>query len=205
MDAAILFADILLPVIPLGRGLGICQRRRPADLQHPVRTLEDVQALSPVDPETDLGYVMRAIRILRGELRETPLIGFCGAPFTVASYMIEGGSSRDFLKTKTMMYSEPQTWHALMDKLTHGAERLFAGTNSRRSAGRAGVRIRGWARSTRQTTSNLSSLIRGRILQAAQAADVPVIHFGTKRHFSFACDEGGGRDGDRSRLAHSAG
>ena len=102
VDAAILFADILLPVIPLGRGLEFAQGEGPV-IGKPVRTMEDVLALHPVDAETDLGYVMQAIRILRGELRETPLIGFCGAPFTVASYLIEGSSTREFLKTKMMM------------------------------------------------------------------------------------------------------
>jgi uroporphyrinogen decarboxylase len=117
VDAAILFADILLPAIPLGVGLEFAKGEGPV-LKKPVRTLEDVINLRPVNPETDLGYVMDAIRILRGELKDVPLIGFCGAPFTVASYIIEGGSSREFLKTKTMMYSDPQTWHALMEKLT---------------------------------------------------------------------------------------
>src|SRR5512134_3889963 len=81
VDAAILFADILLPAIPLGVGLEFAKGEGPV-LQNPVRTMEDVRALKPVHPETDLGYVMEAIRILRGELK-IPLIGFCGAPFTV--------------------------------------------------------------------------------------------------------------------------
>src|SRR5215207_8466781 len=118
VDAAILFADILLPVIPLGLGLEFAKGEGPV-IGKPVRTLEDVRAMRPVYPETDLGFVMEAIRILRGELNGLPLIGFCGAPFTVASYMIEGGSSREFLKTKTMMYSAPDVWHALMDKLSN--------------------------------------------------------------------------------------
>ena len=117
VDAAILFADILLPAIPLGVGLEFAKGEGPV-LHNPVRTLEDVKNLRPVDPDTDLGYVMKAIKILRGELKDVPLIGFCGAPFTVASYIIEGGSTREFLKTKTMMYSDPQTWHALMEKLS---------------------------------------------------------------------------------------
>jgi uroporphyrinogen decarboxylase len=118
VDAAILFADILLPVIPLGLGLEFAKGEGPV-IGRPVRTLKDVEALRPVDAETDLGYVMEAIRALRGELNGVPLIGFCGAPFTVASYMIEGGSTREFLKTKTMMYSAPEVWHALMDRLSN--------------------------------------------------------------------------------------
>src|SRR5512147_658712 len=81
VDAAILFADILLPAIPLGVGLEFARGEGPV-LQHPVRTLADVKNLHPVDPETDLRYVLDAIRLVRGQLTGTPLIGFCGAPFT---------------------------------------------------------------------------------------------------------------------------
>jgi uroporphyrinogen decarboxylase len=117
VDAAIIFADILLPLIPLGVGLEFAAGEGPI-IGRPVRTLEDVAALKPIHVETDLRYVLEAIRIVRSELKDTPLIGFCGAPFTVASYMIEGGSSRDFLKTKTLMVSAPHVWHALLEKLT---------------------------------------------------------------------------------------
>src|SRR5215208_1432969 len=116
VDAAILFADILLPVIPLGLGLEFAKGEGPV-IGSPVRTLDDVRAMKRFDAESDLSYVMDAIRILRGTLKGIPLIGFCGAPFTVASYIIEGGSSREFLKTKTMMYSEPKVFRALMKKL----------------------------------------------------------------------------------------
>src|SRR5574337_301132 len=84
VDAVILFADILLPAIPLGVGLEFAKGEGPV-LQNPVRTLDDVKNLRPVNPEADLGYVMEAIRILRRTLSGVPLIGFCGAPFTVAS------------------------------------------------------------------------------------------------------------------------
>src|SRR6476646_5983912 len=117
VDAAILFADILLPAIPLGVGLEFAKGEGPV-LHNPVRTMDDVKNLRPVNPESDLGYVMDAIRILRGALTGVPLIGFCGAPFTVASYLIEGGSSREFLKTKAMIYSAPKLFHALMEKLS---------------------------------------------------------------------------------------
>jgi len=93
VDAAILFADILLPVIPLGLGLEFAKGEGPI-IRLPVRTLDDVRALKPVETETDLGYVMEAIRILRGELNGIPLICFCGARVTVEAYLIEGGSAR---------------------------------------------------------------------------------------------------------------
>src|SRR3990172_2311993 len=177
VDAAILFADILLPAIPLGVGLEFAKGEGPI-LQTPVRTLDDVRNLRPVDTETDLGYVMEAIRILRGELKDTPLIGFCGAPFTVASYFVEGGSSREFLKTKIMIYSDPQTWHALMDKLSGVlSDYLLAQI-------RAGAQVvqvfDSWvgALNSADYIEFVQPYSR-RILQAAQAAGVPVIHFGT--------------------------
>lgn len=176
VDAAILFADILLPAIPLGVGLEFAKGEGPV-LQNPVRTLADVQNLRPVDPETDLGYVMDAIRILRGEL-SVPLIGFCGAPFTVASYIIEGKSSREFLKTKAMMYSAPEVWHALMEKLSAVLSDYLV------------AQIRAGAQAVQVFDSWVGALSPAdyeefvlpysqKVLQAAKAENVPVIHFGT--------------------------
>ena len=118
VDAAILFADILLPLIPMGIRLEFAAGEGPV-IHNPVRTLADVQALRPVDPCTDLAPILETIRLVRRELAgRVPLIGFAGAPFTLASYLIEGGASRTFLKTKRLMYAEPHGWHALMDKLS---------------------------------------------------------------------------------------
>ena len=177
VDAAILFADILLPAIPLGVGLEFSKGEGPV-LQNPVQSLQDVQRLRPVDPEADLGYVLQAIRLLRGELGATPLIGFCGAPFTVASYIVEGGSSREFIKTKRMMYSEPQTWHALMDKL---ADVLAAYIVAQIRAGAQAVQIfDSWVGAlSPQDYNDYVQPYSRRVLQAAQAEGVPVIHFGT--------------------------
>ena len=177
VDAAILFADILLPVIPLGLGLEFARGEGPV-IGRPIRTLEDVRALRPVEAETNLGYVMEAIRILRGELNGIPLIGFCGAPFTVASYIIEGGSSREFIKTKTMMYSAPEVWHALMAKLANVlAEYLVAQIH----AGAQAVQIfDSWVGTlSPQDYENFVLPYSQWILAAATAENVPVIHFGT--------------------------
>ena len=177
VDAAILFADILLPVIPLGLGLEFKKDEGPK-IGKPVGSAEDVKNLRLVNPEADLGFVMEAIRILRGELDQTPLIGFCGGPFTVASYIVEGGSSREFLRTKSMMYSDPATWHALMEVLSQIlAEYLVA-------------QIRAGAQAVQVFDSWVGALspddyaqfvlpYSGRVLGAAKAEDVPVIHFGT--------------------------
>lgn len=177
VDAAILFADILLPVIPLGLGLEFAKGEGPV-IRKPVRTIEDVRALKPVNPETDLGYVMEALRLLRGELNGIPLIGFCGAPFTVASYIVEGGASRDFLKTKTMMYSAPAVWHALMEKLSGVlAEYLVAQIR----AGAQAVQVfDSWVGAlSPQDYEKFVLPYSQKVLQAAQAENVPVIHFGT--------------------------
>ncbi len=177
VDAAILFADILLPVIPLGLGLEFAKGEGPV-IGKPVRTMEDIRALNPVHAETDLGYVMEAIRILRGELNRIPLIGFCGAPFTVASYIIEGGSSREFLKTKTMMYSAPDVWHALMEKLSAIlAEYLVAQTR----AGAQAVQVfDSWVGAlSPQDYETFVLPYSQKVLESAKAEKVPVIHFGT--------------------------
>lgn len=176
VDAAILFADILLPVIPLGLGLEFARGEGPV-IGKPVRTLEDVMAMRPVHAETDLGYVMEAIRVLRRELN-VPLIGFCGAPFTVASYIIEGGASREFLKTKTMMYSAPEVWQALMNRLSNVLAEYLVGQIR---AGAQAVQIfDSWVGAlSPQDYENFVLPYSQKVLQAAKAENVPVIHFGT--------------------------
>jgi uroporphyrinogen decarboxylase len=177
VDAAILFADILLPVIPLGLGLEFAKGEGPV-IASPVRTLDDVRAMRPFDAESDLGYVMDAIRILRGELNGTPLIGFCGAPFTVASYIIEGGSSREFIKTKTMMYSAPEVFHALMEKLSVVLSDYLA---AQIRAGAQVVQVfDSWVGALSPADYETFVLpYSQQVLKTAQAMNVPVIHFGT--------------------------
>jgi uroporphyrinogen decarboxylase len=116
LDAAIIFADILLPIEPMGLKLDFVKGEGP-QIANPVRSEKEVMALKPVDPHTDLRFVMDAIRMVRPEL-SIPLIGFAGAPFTLASYMIEGGPSRHYIETKRMMYGAPSVWNTLMKKLT---------------------------------------------------------------------------------------
>ncbi|MFZ5884289.1 MAG: uroporphyrinogen decarboxylase [Chloroflexota bacterium] len=185
VDAAILFADILLPAIPLGVGLEFAKGEGPV-LQNPVRTMDDVKNLRPVNPDSDLGYVMDAIRLLRGTLRHgsaqasngVPLIGFCGAPFTVASYLIEGGSSREFLKTKTMMYSAPEVWHALMERLSVVLSDYLV---AQIRAGVQAVQVfDSWVGAL--SPSDYEAFVlpySQKVLTAAKNEGVPVIHFGT--------------------------
>ena len=116
MDAAIIFADLLLPVEPMGLKLSYPQNEGPM-IHNPVLSSEDVDALSTSNTD-DLGYVGEAIQqTVRALAGRVPLIGFCAAPFTLASYMIEGGASRNFIRTKRMMYGDETLWRRLMGKI----------------------------------------------------------------------------------------
>ncbi len=118
LDAAIIFADILLPLPAMGIDLEFAKGEGPV-IGNPVRTADDVAALTPIEPERDVPFLGEAIGMVRRELGgRVPLIGFSGAPFTLASYIIEGGGSRNFVDTKTLMYSRPEVWHAFLDKVT---------------------------------------------------------------------------------------
>lgn len=115
VDAAILFSDIMVPLGPMGVKYDIIEKRGPV-LDTPYRTADDINSLRPLQPEEDLPYVLETIKILSRELK-VPLIGFTGAPFTLASYMVEGGPSRNYIRTKQLMYSHPDVWNNLMEKL----------------------------------------------------------------------------------------
>lgn len=115
VDAAILYSDIMNPVASIGVDFDIVKNIGPV-IDQPIRTSADVEKLRPIDVEGDLGHVLETIRILDREL-EVPLITFAGAPFTIASYLIEGRPSKNYLRTKELMYSEPKVWFSLMDKL----------------------------------------------------------------------------------------
>ena len=115
LDAAILFSDILTVPDAMGLGLKLIESVGPR-FDNPISSLADIKNLPMPDPEDDLGYVMEAVRLIRNELDGcVPLIGFAGSPWTLATYMIEGGSSKDFGKVKKMLYQEPETLHLLLD------------------------------------------------------------------------------------------
>lgn len=116
LDAAILFSDILLMLEPMGVKVDFVKGEGP-HIEKPIATESNVKKLRPLDPKKDMANVFKGIKLLRKEL-DVPLIGFAGAPFTVASYMIEGGPSKDYLKTKGMMHGSPKAWHMLMEKLS---------------------------------------------------------------------------------------
>ncbi len=138
LDAAILFSDILTVPDAMGLELELIESVGPV-FHKPIKSHEDIRNLPMPDPEQDLGYVMDAVRLIRQELNgRVPLIGFAGSPWTLATYMIEGGSSRDFSKVKTMLYSEPQALHQL---LTHVADAVAAYLNAQIHAGAQAIMI----------------------------------------------------------------
>ena len=178
VDAAILFADILLLVEPLGLNLEFVQGEGPAI--HPVvRSAEQVARLREVDPRTDLGHVLEAIRLVRGELsgRGVPLIGFAGAPFTLASYIVEGGPSRDYLHTKMLMYAAPTVWHTLMGRL---ADALSAYLLAQVEAGAQALQLFDSWVGVLDPWDYAEFVLpySQQVLRAAAGAGVPVIHFG---------------------------
>jgi uroporphyrinogen decarboxylase len=115
VDAAIFFSDIVVPLAAVGVDLDIVAGVGPV-VAEPIRTWADLDRLPPLQPD-QVPYVTEAVRLLVAELGDTPLIGFAGAPFTLASYLIEGGPSRDLLRTKAMMYGQPDLWRALVSRL----------------------------------------------------------------------------------------
>ncbi|MCA1061963.1 uroporphyrinogen decarboxylase [Rossellomorea sp. AcN35-11] len=134
VDAAILYKDIMSPLPSIGVDVEIKSGIGPV-IDNPIRTSADVEKLGEIDPEKDVPYVLDTIKLLTQEQLSVPLIGFAGAPFTMASYMIEGGPSKNYNKTKAFMYAEPQAWFALMDKLaamtvTYAKAQIKAGASA---------------------------------------------------------------------------
>ncbi len=175
-DAAILFSDLLIPLAPLGLPFDFHSGDGPV-VEKPIRSRADVEALRRFEPREELGMILDAIRLLRREL-QVPLIGFAGAPFTLASYAIEGGRSSNFAKTKGLMYSEPETWH------------LFAGLLADVVADYLRAQVEAGAQAVQVFDSWVGALdekdyrefvfphVR-RIFDGLDGLDVPKIHFGT--------------------------
>lgn len=116
VDTAILYKDIMTPIPGMGVEVEIKNGIGPV-IDNPIQTMQDIENLQPLHPEEHIPYILETIRILTKEQLTVPLIGFAGAPFTLASYMIEGKPSREYKKLKTFIYSQPEAWFALMDKL----------------------------------------------------------------------------------------
>jgi uroporphyrinogen decarboxylase len=172
VDAAVLFADIMSPVVAMGVSLELVEGVGPV-IERPIETAADVAALRVTD---DYAQILEAIRIVRAELdAEKALVGFCGGPFTVAGYLVEGKPSRDFARTKTLMYRAPDVWHALMEKLTAQFERYVA---AQVDAGADVVQLfDSWVGTL--STSDYGEFVAPYSARVLAAVDVPTIHFGT--------------------------
>jgi uroporphyrinogen decarboxylase len=178
LDAAIIFTDILPPLEAMGLSLEFIKGEGPV-FHNPLRTAADVAALSVPDPCESLSFTMEAIRLVRHELAgRIPLIGFSGAPFTLASYAIEGGATRNFLLTKSLMYGQPQVWLDLMDKL---ATLVGGYLIAQAEAGAQVLQLfDSWAGALGPADYRRYVLpYSQRVIQAASSSGVPVIHFGT--------------------------
>jgi uroporphyrinogen decarboxylase len=177
VDAAIIFADLLLPVEPMGLKLKFVAGEGPV-IDNPVRTSDDVDSLS-ISSTDDLSYVGEAIRLVVQQLAgRVPVIGFVGAPFTLASYMIEGGPSRNFIKTKRMMYEDETLWRRLMGKLVDVLGPFALGQVT---AGARAIQVfDSWvgALSPDDYVRYVAQYSRA-LIERIRTASVPVIHFGT--------------------------
>jgi len=175
VDAAILFADIMLPLGPMGVHFRLQGGLGPV-VEAPIRRSPDIERLRPLEPEEDLPFVLEAIRLLRGELK-VPLIGFAGAPFTLASYLIEGGPSRTFTQTKAFMYQEPALWHRLLEKL---AAAIVQFLKAQAQAGAQALQVfDSWVGCLGPADYRAYVLPHmRRLFSELQDVDIPIIHFG---------------------------
>lgn len=175
-DAAILFSDLTVLFTPMGAKFDIVEGVGPV-VEQPVRTESDLERLRDADTREDLGYVLETIRLLKGELK-VPLIGFTGAPFTLASYLIEGGPSKDHRRTRSLLYSAPEVWHPLMARLAlNVAEFLKAQV----AAGADAVQLfDSWIGVLDEPTYRAAVLPHmTELFERLKPCGVPVIHFGT--------------------------
>jgi len=175
VDAAIFFSDIVLPIKAVGVDLDIVAGVGPV-VADPVRTLADVEAIPDLTPQ-HVGYITEAVRMLVAELGATPLIGFAGAPFTVASYLVEGGPSKEHAKTKALMFGAPEIWEALMRKIAGIAATYL---EVQVAAGASAVQLfDSWAGAlTRADYQRFVMPYSEMVLTRAGALGVPRIHFG---------------------------
>ncbi len=176
VDAAILFADILLPLEGMGIGLEFAKDEGPV-IRNPVRGQADVDRLRVIEPEEDTPYVLEAIRLVRRELDgKVPLIGFAGAPFTLASYVIEGGGSKSYLRCKRLMWEDPRAWHGLMEKLAETTVRYL---KAQVAAGAQAVQVfDSWVGALGPDDYEQYVLPHSRhVIEGLRETGVPVIHF----------------------------
>ena len=176
VDAAILYSDIVVPAAAIGFGVDVTPGVGPV-VAEPFRTRADLDRLRPFEPEVDAPYVTKTVELVVQELGGTPLIGFAGAPFTVASYLIEGRPSRTYGLTKAMMHGEPALWRELLDRL---ADMAIASLLSQVRAGASAIQLfDSWAGSLPPDVyRELVMPASAKVFAALEATGVPRIHFG---------------------------
>jgi uroporphyrinogen decarboxylase len=178
VDAAIIFTDILIPLEPMGVNLVFAPNEGPV-IENPIRGMADVDALRRIDPEAELAFTLESIRLVCQELNGgVPLIGFGGAPFTLASYLVEGGGSRHYFQTKRLMYHHPDAWHALLDKL---AGVITAFLRAQIKAGARAVQLfDSWVGCLAPDDYRTYVLPHTRqVIEGVRDTGVPVLHFAT--------------------------
>ena len=175
IDAAILYSDIVVPAFAVGFGLTVTPGVGP-EVEHPFRSRDDLNRLRPLDPDADTPYVLQTVRQLVAEL-DVPLIGFAGAPFTVASYLIEGRPSKDHAVAKALMLSDEALWNDLLDRL---ADHAIASLMSQIDAGASAIQLfDSWAGSLSPSQYRRYVLPHSqKVLAAVGSTGVPRIHFG---------------------------
>jgi uroporphyrinogen decarboxylase len=189
VDAAVMFADIMLPVVGMGIEVDLVEDVGPV-VAEPIASRRDVERLRVSEPEESAPFVLEAVRLVRERLEPArAVIGFCGGPFTVAGYLVEGKPSRDFLKVKTMMYREPAVWHALMGKLADQFARYVAG---KVCAGADVIQVfDSWVGAL--SVDDYEEFVAPYSARILAAVDVPRIHFGTgTTHLLSSMAEAGG-------------
>src|SRR5438132_2951338 len=175
VDAAVMFTDIMFPVLGMGVEVELVENVGPVIAQ-PVRSSADVGRLVVPEPEESVPRILDAVRLVRAELRDDQaVVGFCGGPFTVAGYLIEGKPSRDFQTVKTMMYREPATWHALMEKLADTFARYVV---AKARAGADVIQVfDSWVGAL--SPSDYDEFVAPYSARILESVDAPTIHFGT--------------------------
>jgi uroporphyrinogen decarboxylase len=175
VDAAVMFADIMSPVIGMGVALELVEGVGPV-LEHPIESAADVERLRVSYAEEWGASILEAVRIVRGELPDDmAVIGFCGGPFTVAGYLVEGKPSRDFVRTKSLMYGDPELWHALLDRLTSQFERYV---RAKVDAGADVIQLfDSWVGAL--SPSDYAEFVAPYSARILASVNVPTIHFGT--------------------------
>ena len=175
VDAAVMFTDIMFPVLAMGVDVQLVENIGPV-IERPIRTRADVDRLVVPEPDESVPTILEAVRLVREELREDQaVIGFCGGPFTVAGYLVEGRPSREFATVKSLMYRDPSTWHALMEKLAETSARYVA---AKVRAGADVIQLfDSWVGAL--SPADYQEFVAPYSARILAAVDAPTIHFGT--------------------------